>query len=65
MHSSGIEHDDCVFADEVAIVCGVFRGEMGCAEPEWVMATLDLSQCQHASVARKVVNRVSTSLIRA
>ena len=65
MHGPGVEHDDCIFGDEVAIVRGVFRGEMGCAEPEWVTAALDLSPCQHASVAKKVAIRMRTSLIMA
>ena len=52
MHGPGIEHDDCVFGDEVTVVCEVFRGEMGCAEPEWVTAAPDLSPRQHASVTK-------------
>ena len=65
VHGPGIEHDNCVFGDEMAIVCGVFRGEMGCAEPEWITAALDLSPCQYASVAKKTVIGGRTSLIMA
>ena len=63
VHGPGIENDDCVFGDGMTIVCGVFRGIMWCAEPEWITAALDLLPRQYANVAKRIVIKVRTSLI--
>ena len=63
VHGPGIENDNCVLRDGMTIVCGVFRGIMWCAEPEWVTASLDLQPCQYANVAETILIRVRTSLI--
>lgn len=65
VHGPDTEPDDFVLGDKVAIVCGVFRGELGCAKPEWFTAALDLSPCKQVSVANKGVSSIRTSLIMA
>ena len=65
VHGPGIQYDDRVFGYEVVIVYEVFRGEMECAKPKWMVAALDLLPLQHASVPERSSSRVCTSLIMA
>jgi hypothetical protein len=42
MHRPGVEYDDSVLGDELALVSEVLAGDVRRAEPEGVVAPLDL-----------------------